>query len=467
MRFGGLRTRTAVIFVLVSVISSATATGLLYRQSRNFVLQRTQDAVMESFRDRVSALARELDVPPGQDELRRFAQSVVPAVRNGVVITRYGGLTAASDDRADRSRVTADLRAAVTRHAALSWQRVQYGDRPWFVVGAPVTFEKSGRSSGLEVYAIVNLFPEEEDIGRLLRDAGNGMLLVALAAVALALLAARAVLQPVRDLSRAARRLAAGDLAGRATVRGSDELTELTHTFNETAAALETSVGELRDQEARARRFVADVSHELRTPLAAMAMVAEVLDEDAAMMPPDSARAARTVSTEVAKLTRLVEDLIEISRFDAGAAVLNPADVDVADSIRATIAARGWRDLHLDLPPGVRTRLDRRRLDVIVANLIGNALRHGAAPVTVRLRDIGAELEIEVADRGPGIDPAAIQHVFDRFYKADAARTRSDGSGLGLAIAQENAALHDGRISVENRQGAVFTLRLPKSRAAE
>ncbi|MET9066890.1 HAMP domain-containing sensor histidine kinase [Streptosporangium sandarakinum] len=461
MRVGGLRARMVVVFVLVSVISSVTATVLIYRQSRDFMLQRTQDAVMEGFRTRVTTLAREFDLPPDQAALRRFAQSVSPAVRDGVVIARYGGLTAASDAAADRTRITAALRAAVSDRSELSWQRVEYGGQPWFVVGAPVTFEPSGKVSGLEIYGIVPLSDEEVDTALLLEAAGNGMIIVAVAAILMALLAARAVLQPVRDLGRAARHLAEGALHSRAVPRGSDELTDLTHTFNQTAAALERTMGEVREQEARARRFVADVSHELRTPLAAMAMVTEVLDEDAAALPPDSARAARTVSAEVTKLTRLVEDLIEISRFDAGAAALNLADLDVAEAIKATLTARGWRDLHLELPPGIRARLDRRRLDVIVANLVGNALRHGVPPVSVRLRADGVRLEIEVADRGPGLDDEAIRHVFERFYKADAARTRSEGSGLGLAIAQENARLHGGEITVANRGGAVFTVRLP------
>jgi two-component system sensor histidine kinase MtrB len=230
-------------------------------------------------------------------------------------------------------------------------------------------------------------------------------------------------------------------------------------------------VGELRAQEERARRFVADVSHELRTPLAAMTMMATVLDEDADQLPPDAARAARTVSAETARLAQLVEDLMEISRFDSGAATLNLDEIDLGHTIRATLALRGWQDeVHTELPDGVRLVADRRRLDVVVANLVGNALRHGAPPVTVVLREDAAAdgggsgvVFVEVTDHGPGLPPEVVGRVFDRFYKADSARTRSEGSGLGTAIALENARLHGGTLTAANRPGggALFTLRLP------
>ncbi|MET8756195.1 HAMP domain-containing sensor histidine kinase, partial [Streptomyces sp. NPDC004667] len=265
---------------------------------------------------------------------------------------------------------------------------------------------------------------------------------------------------------------AAGDLSSRATARGRDELADLARDFNKTAEELESSVARLCEQEARARRFVADVSHELRTPLAAVTMVATILDEDAGQLPPDTARAARTVSAETAKLSRLVDDLMEMSRFDSGAARLRLQETDLAEAIRAGLALRGWQNrVVTHLPDGVREVVDRRRVDVIVANLVGNALRHGAPPVTVTLSAVGDWLAVTVTDSGPGLPPEALAHVFDRFFKADTARTRSSdqesGSGLGTAIALENARLHGGTIEASNRSagGAEFTLRLPRRHA--
>lgn len=166
----------------------------------------------------------------------------------------------------------------------------------------------------------------------------------------------------------------------------------------------------------------------------------------------------------------LVEDLMEISRFDARAAELNADEVDVAEAIRKTLHNRHWTDgrVRTDLPDGIRARLDPRRFDIVVANLVGNALRHGSAPVMVRLctgtRPDGPPVLItEVTDSGPGIRPESLPHIFDRFYKADAARTRSTGSGLGLAITRENVKLHGGTIRAGNppEGGAVFTVEIP------
>jgi two-component system sensor histidine kinase MtrB len=272
-------------------------------------------------------------------------------------------------------------------------------------------------------------------------------------------------------------------------VHGSDELAEVARTFNNTAQSLAEHVAELRRMEADARRFVADVSHELRTPLAAMIAVLDVLDDQASHLPEPTGEAVRLVSQGTHNLTRLVNDLIEVTRFDSGTAALALDHIDLAVAIRATLRARGWTDaVDTDLPDGIMARVDPRRLDVIVANLVGNALRHGAPPVSIRLTAEPGWRIIEVADNGPGLAADVLPQVFNRFYKADTARARSEGSGLGLAIAWENARLHrtDDRVAARaadrvgdragdragdrvgslvaaNRPGggAVFTLRLP------
>ncbi|WP_432000306.1 ATP-binding protein [Streptomyces sioyaensis] len=468
---GGLRGRLIVTVVVVALISAVTATALAYRESREAVLKRAQSAAVDDFRNRIEQLAPELDVPTDRRAMDRFAHDVSSGLRGSLVVARYREVTAVTDPSADRTRITPELRAAVRTHSRVSLQRVAHDGRPWLVLGAPVGLDaparhgSSARPSGVEVYAVVSLAEEERDTAELVRSVQSGLLPVVLLAAVLALVAARTALRPVRRLARATRRLATGELSIRVEEKGRDELAELAHTFNETAGALEHSVGELREQEALARRFVADVSHELRTPLAAMTMVSCVLEEDADELTPDTAHAARTVSAETAKLARLVDDLIEISRFDARAVALTVHELDLAEAVRATLAARGWSDrVEADLPPGIRARLDRRRLDVIVANLVGNALRHGAPPVTVTAEAADDWLTLAVADHGPGLGPETARHVFDRFYKADSARTRSEGSGLGMAIALENARLHGGTIEIAPPApgiGAVFTLRLP------
>jgi two-component system, OmpR family, sensor histidine kinase MtrB len=282
------------------------------------------------------------------------------------------------------------------------------------------------------------------------------------------LLAAKRVLQPVRTLASAAERVAAGDLDVRLEPSGDDELAQLVTTFNGMTASLGKSVEELRRLEARSRRFASDVSHELRTPLAAMTAVTDVLSAETAGMSPVAARAARLVVTETEHLRLLVNDLIEMSRFDAGTAALDVDVLDIATVVSACLALRGWTDIvHTEVPEGMAAVLDRRRFDIALANVVGNAVRYGAAPVhvTVASRNDGARnwLDVSVTDCGPGLPPDALPHVFERFYKADAARSRSDGSGLGLAIALENVRLHGGTLVAANRPqgGAQFTLRLP------
>lgn len=467
---GSLRTRLVVTFVLVTLTGSATATVLAYREARTAILKRAQDSFQDNLHDRVTTVAPDVDLPPTGRGLTELAERVSQSLAGApLVISRYRELEGTSDGLADRSRITPELREAVRTRSAMSFQRVTLDDIPYLVVGTPVTFGDDGRASGLEIYAVTSLRPEQDDTAALLTAVRDGVAPVVLLSALLALLSARAVLRPVRDLGRATRKLAEGDLSIRVTAKGRDELANLAQDFNETADELQSSVTHLRDQEERARRFVADVSHELRTPLAAMTMVATVLEEDADQLPPDTAQAARTVSAETAKLSRLVDDLMEMSRFDSGAARLTPTDTDLAGAIRASLALRGWTDaVRTELPEGVRAPLDRRRLDVIIANLVGNALRHGAPPVTLTATvtvtgSTRRTAVIEVTDQGPGLSPEALAHVFDRFYKADAARTRSEGSGLGMAISLENARLHGGTIEATNAQegGAVFTLTLP------
>ncbi|MFF3848871.1 sensor histidine kinase [Streptomyces sp. NPDC002328] len=473
----GLRVRLVVAFALVAALTAATTGSLTFREARTGVLQQSQDTVIRLLREEVDDMAVAFDLPLSEDELQGFAAEVAAAdpARTWRVLIAYGDLRATSTPGDPFPELTPALREAVNSRRATVFQRVRSGERPALVVGMPVTYAATGGAgaiaSGVQVYLTVPQTTEAKYVDALV-DAVERAAVPALAlAVLLALLAARGVLRPVRALRHATRSIAEGRLDTRLAVHGSDELADLSHTFNETAAALEGSVAELRGMEARARRFAADVSHELRTPLAAMSAVTDVLDEDAARLDPDTATAVRLISQETVKLARLVDDLMEISRFDAGAAVLHLDEIDLAESLRRTLAARAWTDLvDTELPPpdALRARVDPRRLDVVVANLVGNALRHGARPVLLRLGEgedprAGRSAVIEVLDSGPGIPDTVLPHVFERFYKSDAARTRTEGSGLGLAITAENVRVHGGEVRAANRPegGAVFTVELP------
>ncbi|MFI6510924.1 ATP-binding protein [Streptosporangium sp. NPDC050855] len=503
----GLRARLLFAFALLCVVTVTAVAGGIYLQARNDILQRTQDATVQAVRSRLQALYPLRSATPGPAELGDIAAAVPGQDGVEYAIAVYGGMHSpvapsgpgrpgrrvlappepgrpdggmpvpqappepgGPDGRVpamDLGVVSPELRRVVAG-GDTAWQRVVRQGVPWLIIGAPLLITEpdgTARVSGVEVYAARSLLAEQRSIDDLATRAwliGGAALGFA---VVLALLATRSVLGPVRELGRAARLLGEGELRTRIVVRGSDELAEVARTFNDTAAELERHVTQLREMEADARRFVADVSHELRTPLAALTAVADVLDEEAAGLPEPAGRAARLVSQETLNLTALVNDLIEISRFDSGVAALVPNEVDVAELVRSTLRVRGWSErVQAELPPAVTARLDPRRVDVILANLVGNALRHGEPPVSVRLSADPHRIVLEVRDHGPGLDEAVLPHVFDRFYKASAARARSEGSGLGLAIARENARLHRGDLTVANAPdgGAVFTLRLPR-----
>ncbi|MFE6685197.1 ATP-binding protein [Streptomyces sp. NPDC057743] len=470
----GLRTRLVVAFLLVSALSALCAAALTFRQARSAILDRARDGAVHDLRAQVGSLAPDLPYAPTATDLRTLALQVDRAGGSRgwrtAAAYRDGALVSAAS-------TTPVLPGGLRTHAASARtavvQRFHHGGEPWLAVALPVTRAgQPSEPSGLVVYASFSLAHEEQDVAALVSAARAGALPVVVLSIIPALLAARRVLRPVRQLRTAAENMSKGALDTRIHVTGNDELADLGRTFNTMATTLQADATTLRAMETRARRFASDVSHELRTPLAAMTAVTGILDKDAASgrLDPETSEALELVAGETNKLVRMVEDLMEISRFDAGAAVLDLDEIDVGELVRKTLALRHWQDrVALDVPHGLRARLDPRRVDVILANLIGNALRHGgaSAPVDVRARAADDRLVLTVTDGGPGIPKDVLPHVFDRFTKGDAARTRSEGSGLGLAIAAENARLHGGTLTAANAPGggAVFTLTLPQEPA--
>jgi two-component system, OmpR family, sensor histidine kinase MtrB len=225
-------------------------------------------------------------------------------------------------------------------------------------------------------------------------------------------------------------------------------------------------IATLAEAEAWGRRFTSDVSHELRTPVAALVSEAAVLEEHLGGIPLEARRAAELLVGDVARLRGLVEDLTALASLDAGREEVRLDSCDLAALIDGTVRSRGWdgRITIRSVPVAVTT--DRSRVDRIVANLISNALEHGGEEVTVRVGHDEQGPFVEVADAGPGISSEHLPHVFDRFYRADAARS-GPGSGLGLAIARENARSLGGDVEVRSESGAGsrFTLRLPDDRS--
>ncbi|CAG7601433.1 sensor histidine kinase [Actinacidiphila bryophytorum] len=475
LRWTSLRLRLVAVFAAVALTAAVSVSGIAYWLNRDAVLTRAQNSALNDFRDSLQRNAASLPVAPTCQSLESTASRIGGPDTYQVVLLSTGQdsqecAAASNRDVFTLDDVPATLQRAVnTRHTKddgkyhLHWERISLQGRPYLVAGARIN------GDGPTGYMLKSLEAERKDLNSLAWSLGIATLLALIGSALLAQAAGAAVLRPVRRLGEAAQRLGEGHLDTRLKVSGTDELAEMSRTFNNAAEALETRVEELSAREAASRRFVADMSHELRTPLTAITAVSDVLEDEAEALDPMIAPAVRLVVSETRRLNELVETLMEVTRFDAGTAKLRVDEVDVGEQVMACMDARAWLDsVELDAPRGVLATLDPRRLDVIMANLIGNALKHGGSPVRVTVRGTGTDadgsIEVAVSDNGPGIPEDVLPHVFDRFYKADASRARSEGSGLGLSIAMENAHIHGGDITAANGPsgGAVFTLRLPR-----
>jgi two-component system sensor histidine kinase MtrB len=246
-------------------------------------------------------------------------------------------------------------------------------------------------------------------------------------------------------------------------VTSRDEFGAWAERFNRMAAALGETIGRLEEAQAQNRRFVADVSHELRTPLAALVAEASILREHLEALPPDSRRAGELLVADVARLRALVDDLMELSRFDAAAERVSAEPVDLGRLVSVVATAR-LPDAGLRVPEApLFVESEPRRLERIVGNLLDNAREHAPdSPVEISVEVDGDEVVVAVADSGPGVPGDQLERIFERFHKADP--SRHDGSsGLGLAIAAEHAALLGGYLRAMNRPegGLRVELRLP------
>ena len=301
---------------------------------------------------------------------------------------------------------------------------------------------------------------------------GVGLALVVLLA-AIASLVTRWVVLPVRHAAQAAQRLSAGHLGERMEVLGVDDLAALATSFNEMAASLQGKLRELEELSNVQRQFVSDVSHELRTPLSTIKMAADLLFEFRGDLDPAGARSVELLASQLERFESLLVDLLEISRFDAGAATLDTELVDVCNLVRRSaddaqqLAERRGSRIEFRLPAtGCFAEADRRRVERILRNILVNAVEHGEGKDVVVTTAIDSDaVAVSVRDYGVGLRPGEEQKVFDRFWRADPARARTiGGSGLGLAISLEDARLHGGWLQAwgERGKGSVFRLTLPR-----
>jgi two-component system sensor histidine kinase MtrB len=349
-------------------------------------------------------------------------------------------------------------------------------DTQALVVGSQLTV-----STTAETYSLFYVYPLHEQAQSLavVRSAllTAGSLLVILLGV-IAWLVARQVVRPVRLARRIAERLAAGRLEERMHVRGDDDIARLGTSFNQMASNHQQQIRRLEELSRMQRRFVADVSHELRTPLTTVRMAADILYDARERFDGATGRSAELLQVQLDRFELLLTDLLEISRFDAGAAVLEIAEADLGDVARRVIEAtsaladdRHTRVSLVSTGPPALVQVDVRRIERIVRNLVVNAIEYGEGkPVELRVAANDTAAALTVSDHGLGLKPGEDVLVFTRFWRADPARSKTrGGTGLGLAIAVEDARLHGGKLQAWGRpgEGAVFRLTLPRRAGAE
>lgn len=344
--------------------------------------------------------------------------------------------------------------------------------RPGVIVGSTV---QASPDAAYEIYYLYSLDPEQETLSfvhRVLLAGGFGMLAL-LGVVTWTM--ARQTVTPVTRAATVAERLAEGHLSERMPgARGADEMASLARSFNEMAESLQDQIRRMEELSAMQRRFVSDVSHELRTPLTTIRMASEIIHESRDQMDEDAARSAELLLGQIDRFESLLADLLEISRFDAGAAVLDAERRDLRDLVMSVVEQASPLAESRDVRVSVRlpdadaaADFDPRRIERILRNLVVNAIEHAEErPVEVTVAEDDRAVAVVVRDYGVGMTKQEVEHVFDRFWRADPARARTTGgSGLGLAIALEDAHLHAGRLDAWGRpgQGASFRLTLPRS----
>jgi two-component system sensor histidine kinase MtrB len=283
----------------------------------------------------------------------------------------------------------------------------------------------------------------------------------------------RLTIDPIRRAARTAERLAQGFLEERLTESGEDVIAVLSRSFNRMAQSMESQIVRLANLSQVQQRFVSDVSHELRTPLTTIRLAGDVLFAQREGFSAENARTIELLLTQIERFEIMLTDLLEMSRYDAGAVALEVEETNVVPLIEdcldqlGPLAREKGSELLVEVRGGYgESEVDQRRIRRIVLNFVGNAIDHGEGRPIVTYIDSNEEaLAIAVRDWGMGMTEAQTQRVFDRFWRADPSRQRTTGgTGLGLAIAQEDAVAHGGRIDVWSKEGegTCFRLTIPR-----
>ena len=467
-----------VVVVLGQILIGRITSGLLDAKQRASLVE--AQAGVDQARALISASDEDAEQMPSVltkvvGELCRGGQGT-PRLYDVLMLSSSPTFQQRACSPVTEASVPADLRTAVQGEGvqASTFTEISYSDgrssAPGFAVGAPLTVPGLGTA---EMYYLFPLTQEQQTLDLVRRTLMFAGLVLVLLLGWISWFVTRQVVDPVRYAATIAEEFSAGHLSERMKVKGEDDLARLARSFNDMAASLQLKIGQLEDLSRVQRRFVSDVSHELRTPLTTVRMAADVLHESRDSFDPATARSAELLQTQLDRFEALLADLLEISRFDAGAATLDPVEADLRDAAASVVdalrplAERTGTEIRLTLPaqPALAEH-DPRRVDRILRNLLANAIEHSEGrPIDVTVAASGEAVAVGVRDHGTGLRPGESSLVFNRFWRADPARARSiGGTGLGLPIALEDARLHGGWLQAWGApgDGAHFRLTLPR-----
>ena len=379
-----------------------------------------------------------------------------------------------SSGGATEQLITDDLAQQVSSGSGIYYQSISLPDagstQPGLAFGTQVVLPPGGYYALYFIYDLSDVQATIDYLMNVLLVAGVGLLVIN---IGIALWVTRSVGKPIQQAAQTAEWLSSGDLSVRMDVKRTDEIGSLSESFNKMADNIQDQITQLADLSQIQQRFVSDVSHELRTPLTTVRMASEVLYESRNELDPVLRRSTELMHHQVERFQALLADLLEISRFDAGAAEVTLEKTDllhlVADVALTAQPLADETDTLLSIVTkgdSFTAEVDSRRIERILRNLVNNAIEHGESqPVDVILEGDDTSVSIVVRDHGMGMSEAHLEHVFDRFWRADPARTRTTGgSGLGLAIAVEDTRLHNGSIDAWGKpsQGSAFRVTLPR-----
>ena len=375
----------------------------------------------------------------------------------------------------DTNLIPSELRAKVRNASGkILYQAVSIpavgGDHPGMVVGAPVQIPLAGN---YEFYLVFDLNSEQQTLDFVQRTLVFGGLILLLMIGAISFFVTDWLVRPVRLAAEVSEQLSEGALDRRLPERGEDVLAVLARSFNKMAQSLQSQITQLASLSKMQQRFVSDVSHELRTPLTTIKLAGDMIFAGRETLSPPVKRSAELMHDQIERFETLLNDLLEISRYDAGAVT---ADLEMQDlngvvgmaiaGIEPLARSKG-SEILIDIPQGsVEAEMDSRRIERLLRNLLANAIEHGEGkPIRVAVGASESAVAVTVTDEGVGMSRVEVDRVFDRFWRADPARKRTTGgTGLGLAISLEDTHLHDGWLQVwaKPNEGASFRLTLPR-----